>query len=49
MDINKPDIWLPENILSCVQELGRAGRNGGQSQATVLFRERDMSHTNDEY
>ena len=52
MGINKPDIrhvirnGVPENILSWVQELGRAGRDGKPSQATILFRKGDMMHAN---
>ena len=53
MGINKPDIrhivqnGVPENILSWVQELGRAGRDGKESWATILFRKGDVSHANE--
>ena len=52
MGINKPDIrhivrnGVPENILSWVQELGRAGRDGKESWATILFSKGDVSHAN---
>ena len=52
MGINKPDIrhivrnGVPENILSWVQELGRAGRDGKESWATILFRKGDVSYAN---
>ena len=52
MGINKPDIrhivrnGVPENMLSWVQEMGRAGRDGKQSWATILFRKGDVSHAN---
>lgn len=52
MGINKPDIrhivrnGVPENILSWVQEMGRAGRDSEQSSATILYRKGDISHAN---
>ena len=48
MGINKPDIrhiiryGVPENMCSWAQELGRAGRDGLPSRATIFY---SMSHT----
>ncbi|SEI66010.1 ATP-dependent DNA helicase RecQ [Bhargavaea ginsengi] len=47
MGINKPDIrWiihdqLPPSAAQYIQEIGRAGRDGGQSLATLLYTETD--------
>lgn len=47
MGINKPDIrWiihdhLPASAAQYIQEIGRAGRDGGQSLATLLYAESD--------
>ena len=52
MGIDKPDIrnvirnGVPENMLAWVQELGRAGRDGKQAYATILYRRTDISHAN---
>jgi len=52
MGIDKPDIrhvvrsGVPESILSWAQELGRAGRDGQQACATILYRRSDISHAN---
>ena len=52
MGIDKPDIrnvirnGVPESILSWTQELGRAGRDGNQARATILYRKSDISHAN---
>lgn len=52
MGIDKPNIrhvirnGVPENIPSWVQEMGRAGRDGQQSWATILYRKSDISHAN---
>ena len=52
MGIDKPDIrnvirnGVPESILSWTQELGRAGRDGNQACATILYRKSDISHAN---
>ena len=52
MGIDKPDIrnvirnGVPENMLEWVQELGRAGRDGKQACATILYRRTDISHSN---
>ena len=51
MGIDKPDIrniiWygVPENICSWAQELGRAGRDGKPSKATVFYSMSDSGHT----
>ena len=48
MGINKPDIrhivryGVPKNMRSWAQELGRAGRDGLPSRATIFY---SMSHT----
>ena len=48
MGIDKPDIRnviqnnIPENMLACVQELGRVGRDGKQACATILYRRTDF-------
>ena len=52
MGIDKPDIrnvirnGVPESILSWTQELGRAGRDGNQACATILYHKSDVSHAN---
>ena len=52
MGIDKPDIrhvirnGVPESVLSWAQELGRAGRDGNQACATILYRKSDVSHAN---
>lgn len=53
MGIDKSDIrhivvrnGVPESIPSWVQEMGRAGRDGQQSWATILFKKGDLSHAN---
>ena len=52
MGIDKPDIrhvvrnGVPESMLSWAQELGRAGRDGSQACATILYRRSDISHAN---
>ncbi len=52
MGIDKPDIQhvirngVPESMLSWAQELGRAGRDGNQASATILYRKADISHAN---
>ena len=52
MGIDKSDIrnvirnGVPESILSWTQELGRAGRDGKQACATILYRKSDLSHAN---
>ena len=52
MGIDKPDIrnvirnGVPESVLSWTQELGRAGRDGMQACATILYRRSDVSHAN---
>lgn len=51
MGIDKPDIrnvirnGVPENVLAWIQ-LGRAGRDGKQACATILYRRTDISHAN---
>ena len=37
---------VPESMLSWAQELGRAGRDGYQACATILYRKSDISHAN---
>ena len=37
---------VPESILSWTQELGRAGRDGKQACATIIYRKSDLSHAN---
>ena len=37
---------VPENVLLWAQELGRAGRDGQQTCATILYRRNDISHAN---
>jgi len=37
---------VPESMLSWAQELGRAGRDGHQASATILYRKSDVSHAN---
>ena len=50
MGIDKPDIChvvrneVPESLLSWAQELGRAGRDGSQACATILYHRSDISH-----
>ena len=50
MGIDKPDIrnviryGVPENICSWAQELGRAGRDGLPSQATIFYSMSDTDH-----
>ena len=52
MGIDKPDIrhvvrsGVPESILSWAQELGRAGCDGQQACATILYRRSDISQWN---
>jgi ATP-dependent DNA helicase RecQ len=52
MGIDKPDIrnvvrnGAPESILSWTQELGRAGRDGKQACATILYHRSDIAHAN---
>ena len=52
MGIDKHDIrhvirhGVPESMLSWAQELGRAGRDGNQACATILYRKSDISHAN---
>ena len=52
MGIDKPDIrhvvrnGVPESLLSWAQELGRAGRDGSQACATILYHRSDISHAN---
>ena len=52
MGIDKADIrhvirnGVPENMLCWAQELGRAGRDGHQSSATIIYRKSDLSHAN---
>ena len=52
MGIDKADIrhvirnGVPESMLSWAQELGRAGRDGQQACATILYRKSDISHAN---
>lgn len=52
MGIDKPDIrfvvrnGVPESMLSWAQELGRAGRDGGQANAIILYRKSDIKHAN---
>ena len=52
MGIDKPDIrhvirnGVPESMLSWAQELGRAGRDGIQACATILYHKTDMGHAN---
>ena len=52
MGIDKPDIrhvirnGVPKNILSWAQELGRAGRDGQQACATILYHSSDIAHAN---
>ena len=52
MGIDKPDIrhvirnGVPESMLCWAQELGRAGRDGHQSSATIIYRKSDLSHAN---
>ena len=49
MGIDKPDIrhvvrnGVPESMLSWAQELGRAGRDGSQACATILYHRSDIS------
>ena len=37
---------VPESLLSWAQELGRAGRDGSQACATILYHRSDISHAN---
>ena len=37
---------VPESMLSWAQEFGRAGRDGHQACATILYRKSDISHAN---
>ena len=37
---------VPESVLAWAQELGRAGRDGLQACATILYRKSDTSHAN---
>ena len=37
---------VPESMLSWAQELGRAGQDGHQAYATILYRKSDISHAN---
>ena len=37
---------VPESMLSWAQELGRAGRDGSQACATILYHRSDISHAN---
>ena len=37
---------VPESMLSCAQELGRAGRDGFQATARILYKQSDISHAN---
>ena len=37
---------VPESMLSWAQELSRAGRDGHQACATILYRKSDISHAN---
>ena len=52
MGIDKPDIrhiirnGVPESVLSWAQELGRAGRDGYQACATIIYHKSDISHAN---
>ena len=52
MGIDKPDVrnvirnGVPESVLSWAPELGRAGRDGYQAYATILYRRSDLSHAN---
>ncbi len=52
MGIDKADIrnvihnGVPENVLSWAQEIGRAGRDGKQACATILYCRSDISHAN---
>lgn len=39
-------VSVPESIVSWAQELGRAGRDGSASTATILFQKSDVSHAN---
>ena len=52
MGIDKPDIChvirngVPESMLCWAHKLGRAGRDGHQSSATIIYRKSDLSHAN---
>ena len=52
MGIDKHDIrhvirnGVPESILSWAEELGRAGRDGSQACAILLYHKTDMAHAN---
>ena len=52
LGINKADIrhvirnGVPESMLSWAQELGRAGRDGYQATATIIYQQSDISHAN---
>ena len=49
LSIDKGDVRnviVPESIMSWVQELGRAGRDGKQACATILYRKSNISHAN---
>ena len=37
---------VPESMLSWTQELGRAGRDGYQATATIIYQQSDISHAN---
>ena len=37
---------IPESMLSWTQELGRAGRDGYQAAATIIYQQSEISHAN---
>ena len=43
-NVNRNEV--PESALSWTQEVGRAGRDGMQACATILYRRSDVAHAN---